>query len=188
MAAAKEPVTRDELFEALLASQELLAGTTTKRRRNRAARNTSPASSRTPGNPRSSARSACGCCGRIIPSSQRPAQGFVEQSTRGRCATRPGARWPCVPTTPRNRSCAAWRLTALNPALRAFAVLGLAHSASTSAESRRVLLALLADPGLRRDALRRCAVSPLSARRAPRSVRLVGRATRGERRTVGRTA
>jgi putative heme-binding domain-containing protein len=38
--------------------------------------------------------------------------------------------------------------------VRSFAVLGLAQSAATSAETRRLLLTLLGDPALRRDALR----------------------------------
>jgi putative heme-binding domain-containing protein len=40
------------------------------------------------------------------------------------------------------------------PALRAEAVLGLAHSAPSSAATQRLLIALLAEPGLQRDALR----------------------------------
>jgi putative membrane-bound dehydrogenase-like protein len=44
--------------------------------------------------------------------------------------------------------------TETDRALRSLAVAGLAHSAPTAAETRRLLLSLLAEPGLRRDVLR----------------------------------
>jgi putative membrane-bound dehydrogenase-like protein len=51
--------------------------------------------------------------------------------------------------------------------MRAFAVLGLAQSAAKSADTRRQLLALLADAGLQRDVLRSLRDVPLSAEERP---------------------
>jgi putative membrane-bound dehydrogenase-like protein len=162
VAAAKEPVTRD-LFEALLASQELLAGTTYK-------------STAEPSGEEYVAR--------IVKDAKQPAV-FRTLGLRMLRPDHPVLTTALLndllssPERPlrdeamrtlalRSDDASQKRLRSLatdgaDTTLRAFAVLGLAHSVSTSAESRRVLLALLADPGLRRDALRSLRGVPLSA-------------------------
>ncbi len=153
-AAAKEPVTRD-LFEALLASQALLASTTTKP---------------------TEEPSGEEFVGRIVKDAKQPAvfralglrmlrpdfpaltprllQELLDSSDKG-------LRAEAVRTLaqrPDKEAQATLRRLAgdehADTGGRAFAVLGLAQSAPTSAETRRLLLALLADAELRRDALR----------------------------------
>ena len=162
-AAAKEPVTRD-LFEALLASQQMLGGATWKP---------------------TEEPSGEEYVARIVKDAKQP----VVFRTLGLRMLRPdhpvltkellkelsssperALRDEAVRTLAQRADDASQemlrRIAADDKAdagNRAFAVVGLAHSAATSVDSRRQLFALLEDPELRRDALRSLRGNPLSA-------------------------
>ena len=153
-AAAREPVTR-ELFEALLASQALLDG-----------------AARKPGSEPSGEEYVA----RIVKDAKQPAV-FRTLGLRMLRSDHPtltkdllkellgssesALRKEAVRTLALRADDASQEMlrivaadSAADAGLRAFAVLGIAQSAPDSVESRRILLALLADVGLRRDALR----------------------------------
>ncbi len=154
IAAAKPPVTR-ELFEALLASQELLARPL----------GTAPAES-----------SGEEYAARVVTDAKQPAI-FRTLGLRMLRPDHPILTNELLKTLLaaedrplRNETIRtlAWRSddasqailrqlaadTSADATTRAYAILGLAHSAAKSAETRRLLLAQLSDTGLRRDALR----------------------------------
>ena len=161
------------------------------RLRSPAERNMPPEWSRTRNNLRFSARSACGCCGPDHPIlSIELLKSLLSGPRISRCGTRRFAPWAWrSDDASRRRSSGNSLLTpAADTTTRAFALLGLAHSAAKSAETRRLLLAQLPNAGLRRDALRSLLHRHHAGRRgASRLVFVVGWPAGREREGFGRT-